>query len=204
MIRWVVVWVVPLGAPYSQCNWDVTRMTRFREQADEQAFAALLDKYGEKIWHFLRSKVGAQDADDLFQEVSLSLFHYLSRQTPSCFLPLALQTARWRVADFFQQRGERDPDVMSLEEWSAQKLQPPQSAQSDDDAKLASLRFLFKQVGLSPDQQEALLLHYVVGFSQQEVAEISQISLEGVRSRLRQAKGKLRHRLNKEALWQTH
>jgi RNA polymerase sigma-70 factor (ECF subfamily) len=45
---------------------------------------------------------------------------------------------------------------------------------------------------LSPEQRAVLVLHYVAGYSVAETAELSGVSLETARSRLRLARGRLR------------
>jgi RNA polymerase sigma-70 factor (ECF subfamily) len=45
---------------------------------------------------------------------------------------------------------------------------------------------------LSPEQRAALVLHYVAGYSVAETAELSGVSLETARSRLRLGRGRLR------------
>ena len=195
MIGWLGVLMLPMGPPGfpQQDSWDVSMMFRFREHGDRGAFGSLLEKYHDKLWYFIRCRVGPQDADDVYQQVAQSLHGYLSRQTPTRFLPLALKTARWRIADYYQQR-DQDPEMVPLEEAAG----IPDLSRSADDTDLRALRAWFRRVGLEPEQEETLLLHYVAGFSYREIAEISGIGVEGVKSRLRKAREKLRDRADGE------
>ena len=174
---------------------DVSLMACVRRggRVRDEAFEILHDRYREELWRFIRSRnVSEHDGEDVLQRVMMGLLKYLERETPTRFLPIAIQKTKWEIATHFEQYQKRDWERLSLEQMSAQRIEPMVPAPSGEPGNLVSFRALAAGAGLSDVQEEALILHYFVGFSVKEVALITEVSENVVKGRMRLAKLKLR------------
>ena len=161
-------------------------LKRYRELHDSAAFGRVFGVHRQKLWHFILSKnIPSEDAEDVLQNIALSLSNYLIKNTPTQLLPVLINLAKWRITDYFQTLGKR-LKTEPLEH------HPEPGISNDPLASLPGLRDLMAQQQVSPEQQEALILHMYVGYTLEEVAQITEIPRNTVRSRLRLALLKLR------------
>lgn len=162
------------------------------QAGDEDAFARLLERFGERTLGYLRGLVG-DDADDLQQEVWLSVYKRVSGLAdPAAFKTWLFRIARHRAIDFLRSRRREgtlfeDTDVDSIE-----------IPESDDDASpdLAALGTALMTI--PAPQREALLLKYRDDLSYEEIAVVVGVPVGTVRTRIHHGKKKLAQLLIRE------
>ncbi|MEE9414455.1 MAG: sigma-70 family RNA polymerase sigma factor [Acidimicrobiales bacterium] len=154
---------------------------RAAAKGDHAAFADLVSLYQEPVWRFLTRYVGdAHLAEDLTQETFLKLHRRLgSYRFRSKFSTWVFSIARNSAIDAHRSatRRNRLPDVAPR---AAPIGQPGLGAELDE--ALASL---------SPKLREALLLVEVLGLRYREVAEVLEVPIGTVKSRVFHARNEL-------------
>lgn len=161
-------------------------------RGDERAFLALYDRYASRVHgltvHMLGDAMLAEEAtQDTFLKVWSRARDYLAERGP--VLPWLLTIARRVALDRLRLEARRpslsdasDPD----EAW--QDL--PADDSTTDEARWRSIYFALQT--LHPDQRKVIELAYYQGLSQSEIAEVLNLPLGTVKSRLRAAMEKLR------------
>jgi RNA polymerase sigma factor (sigma-70 family) len=162
-----------------------------------EAIETLLVSVGPSMLRAARGVLGSNHADleDVLQEAALGLLDALPSFEARCKVEhFAARIAVLKALDARRRsvRSER----RSLE------LSPslPAGDQSPSDLAVeAQRRQLIDDLcdTLPPSQSEALVLHCALGFTVEEVAEVSQVPRNTVRSRLRLAKEALRAKITK-------
>ncbi|HWP70015.1 MAG TPA: sigma factor, partial [Gemmatimonadaceae bacterium] len=89
------------------------RLLVLRCQAgDEAAFAKLMTTFEERTLGYLRGIIGGDDADDVQQEVWLSVYRHLADLAdPGAFRTWLFRTTRHRAIDFLRKR-KRDHELI--------------------------------------------------------------------------------------------
>ena len=166
-----------------------------------RAFETLYDRHALPVWRFVqRSVQDAALADELVQDVWFSVVRQASRYEPRAkFRTWLFTMAHHRVVDH----------------WRSHKPHTSLDAQTEDGAMLADM--LAAESGFGPERQldsreqaqalldalaalpseqrEAFLLQAEGGFSLNEIAQTTGVTLETAKSRLRYARAKLRETL---------
>lgn len=149
---------------------DETTLVQRARRMEPAAISALYRQHVQAIYRYIYYRVGdVQTAEDLTAEVFVraieGLPNYQSRGVP--FAAWLYRIARARVADHFR-REQRTGTVDLKEDWPA-----------DDDSLLVQVQRSFyhrKLRGainqLTPDQQHVVILKFVEGLSNAEVAQI--------------------------------
>lgn len=154
---------------------------RAAAKGDQAAFADLVRLYQEPVWRFLTRYVGdAHLAEDLTQETFLKLHRRLgSYRFRSKFSTWVFSIARNSAIDSHRSATRRDrlPEVAPR---PAPIGQPGLGVELDE--ALASL---------SPKLREALLLVEVLGLRYREVAEVLEVPIGTVKSRVFHARNEL-------------
>lgn len=158
------------------------------QAGDEQAFGALLDRFGSATRRYLRGLVG-DAADDVQQDVWLTVHQKLAQLAdPRAFRTWLYRTARHRALDHLRaQRRERE---LFVDDAGADAADPG----ADDGAGPALDTELLAETiaGLGPLHREALLLRYRDGLAYAEIAVVVGCSIGTVRSRIHYARKRLR------------
>lgn len=161
---------------------------------DESALLALYRRHGTLVYSIaLRTLGSAQDAEEVVQDVLLNLW-----KKPDVYVPdrgslgawLAV-TTRNAAVDRYRHRRRREPaqEPLSIEE-SPSLWETLESEQSPD---LELRRGMAALVGrLTTEQREAIILTYVYGMSQSEIAQRLDRPLGTVKSHIRQGMERLR------------
>ncbi len=161
-------------------------LRRIHDLGDHNAFEVLFTTYRQRLLYFIIGKgLAFDDAEDILQETAIQLFHFLKKETPTSFLPIALRTAKWKIGDY--RRGLCDPP-MSIDE-----LEPVDGV--DVEKSVTHLRTclaILYQSGLSEVQQEALVLRYYAGCTIREVASFAEVSEDTAKARIRLAMNKIK------------
>lgn len=174
---------------------DEELMMRFAD-GDAAAFDALYTRHRGGVFRYLlRQCQNRATAEELFQDVWMNLVHARSRYRVQAKFATYLYTlAHNRLIDHFRRHKrlhlvplvDEDNDPAQLQASSA--LQPERGAQAREQAA----RLLQLVAELPEVQREAFLLHEEGELSLDEIAQVTGVNRETVKSRLRYAMDKLR------------
>ncbi len=172
------------------------RLLVLRCQAgDESAFTALYTRYRGPTQRYLRGLLAPDAAEDVFQEVWLTVFRQIRRVTnPGGFRTWLFRTARHRAIDAL--RKERRRSRLAREAFSPSGPAAGVTSEAGPSADTGTLDATLAT--LSPEHREALQLRFYEDLSYAEIAAITGCPLGTVRSRIHHAKSKLKHALTKE------
>jgi RNA polymerase sigma-70 factor (ECF subfamily) len=178
---------------------DEALMLAYRD-GDAGAFETLYSRHRGGLYRFVLRQCGSRSlADELFQDVWMNLIAARSRYVPSAkFSTFLYQVARNRVIDHFRASGrsleqpenEDDP----LDPPAPPESQPEQTVERRETAS----RLLAALEALPPLQREAFLLHEEGELTLEEIAQLTGVGRETVKSRLRYALARLREKLEAE------
>ncbi|HBY64248.1 MAG TPA: hypothetical protein DEH78_30870 [Solibacterales bacterium] len=171
-------------------------------QGDNDAFAALFDPWRQPLFRFIyRMVTHHQDAEDLQQEVLVRAFQKLSSYrreasfkswlfgiaTHLCLDHLRARQ-RWRVDAQLVAEREVHQDAAALDALRGLLSSPDFSFDIREH-----IAFCFACLGrtLEPEDQAAILLREVLGFTNEEAARIVELSEPVFRHRLSAARAKL-------------
>jgi len=147
-----------------------------------EIYAELYDLFVDKIYRFIFFKVNNQEeAQDLTSDVFLRVWQYIQeKKKVRNFKALLYQVAKNRVIDYYRQKSRSD--VLTDEDI----LKEIEDARGEDFVKeieikseIKSLESFLKQ--LKAEYQEVLLLKYVEGYSNSEIAKMLDKSSSNVR-----------------------
>ncbi len=150
--------------------------------SNAEIYAELYDLFVDKIYRFVFFKVNNQEeAQDLTADVFLRVWQYIQeKKKVGNFKALLYQVAKNRVIDHYRQKSRSD--VLTDEEI----LKEIEDVRGEDFVKeieikseIKSLESFLKQ--LKAEYQEVLLLKYVEGYSNSEIAKILDKSTSNVR-----------------------
>ena len=177
---------------------DTKLMTRFM-QGDAGAFETLYARHRAPLYrYFLRQGLDAETAAELAQDVWLKVIHAKDRYKPKAkFTTYLYRLAHNCLVDRFRRSATQlmhktagaDFDLSTLAADPAEN--PEQNVIRHEAAER-----LRKALAELPDaQREAFILKQEAGLSLADVAEVTGVSTETAKSRLRYAYDKLRRRL---------
>lgn len=165
---------------------------------DQQAFAFLVERHRARMFGLaLRFVKDQEDAEEIVQEASLAIHRRLDQfqgksQFSTWLYRIVVNLALMRL------RSDSRPEIVPLD-------QLPESLMEDSDAGFPSeerliseqaLLAIEKAVGRLPyDFETILILRDIEGFSNEETAEIMELSPAAVKSRLHRARKFLRDKL---------
>jgi RNA polymerase sigma factor (sigma-70 family) len=179
-----------------QADSDEALMMAYRD-GDAGAFAVLYARHRGGLYRFVLRQCGSRAlADELFQDVWTNVIAARSRYAPSAkFSTFLYQCARNRLIDHFRSQGRRleDPDDPD------DPVDPPAPAAGQPERMIErrqlAARILEGVEALPPAQREAFLLHEEGGLALEEIAQLTGVGRETVKSRLRYAFARLRQSL---------
>jgi len=169
------------------------------------AFDALYARHKGGVYrYFLRHCVNAAIADALFQHVWMNAIRARTRYVPTAKFTTWLYTlAHHRLVDHWRASGQAklasiDDEGDAGTREAVEALPGPRREQPEArlDARRLGERLRAALATLPPVQRDAFLLQQEGGFSLAEIAELTDVGLETVKSRLRYAIGKLRGELS--------
>jgi RNA polymerase sigma-70 factor (ECF subfamily) len=162
---------------------------------DEGAFARLFDEFAPRTLRHLRGLVGDASADDVQQEVWLTVYRSVSGlANPGAFRTWLFRTTRHRALDWLR-RQRREAELTD-------ELLPSidvavESSDDDDRAWLDAGGLDAAIARLPPLQREAVLLRYRDGLSYADIALVAGCPIGTVRTRLHHAKRNLHELLER-------
>jgi RNA polymerase sigma-70 factor (ECF subfamily) len=182
---------------------DVMDIVRRAKEGDEGAFAALYQLYFAPLYRYLYFR-GADkaDADDLVQDVFLKAYSSFSRYAPRSASPLAYfyTIARNAVIDHYRKKRVPVMEAAELERVASGEASAEEQAAKEED--YAAVQRALAE--LPPDQQSALILRYIEGRSNEEIASVLGKNEAAVRQLQSRGLKRLRDLLITETSLPTH
>jgi len=181
---------------------DESRLVNRAQSGDQTAFDELLEPHRQPLFSYIyRMVTQREDAEDLLQEVLVRVLTALPKfrgdakfktwlfgiATHVCLDHLR-RRHRWRVEAQLIGEQETDSDPNALEQ-----LEALTSRQDFVFEIREHIAFCFSCIGrtLPPEEQAALMLREVLGFTAQEAARILEMSEPVLRHRLSAARAKM-------------
>ena len=150
-------------------------------------FQTVLDGQREDVYRFLRALVGANEADDCFQETLMSAIRAYPKLEPDANVRAWLFTiARNKAIDAHRARGRRAIPVADVPERAAATSVASTNGMGVDPELWALVR------ELPTKQRSAVALRFVADLSHSEVAVALNCSEEAARRSLHEGLKKLR------------
>lgn len=182
---------------------DETLMLRYAT-GDAQAFAILYGRHRAGLYRFcLRMVVDRGLAEEIFQDTWTSLVQARARyRVEARFKTFLYQIARNRMIDLL--RKDRRT-AFSLDDAAGEGLAATLAAPEHDapealwERRRSAERIVAAVEALPPAQREAFLLHEEGEMTLEEIARLTGVGRETVKSRLRYALGRLRDALREVA-----
>jgi len=183
---------------------ELARLAGLVARGDSRAIRTFVMLIGPHLLRVVRRVIGTHhpDVDDVVQEALFSVMHALPKFRGECSVlhfvcrlaVLAATGARRRDAALKRPQVRDELDVEQL----------AHSLPAADNAMIA--RFSAEAVRavlalLPPAQAEALALHAILGYTLEEIAVASEVSVETVNSRLKLAKQALRKHVLNDPRW---
>ena len=169
---------------------------------DAAAFDALYARHKGGVYRYLlRQCRQGGVADELFQDVWMNLIRARAGYAPTAkFTTWLYRLAHNRLIDHYRASGHLTL-VSADDEAHEDMVAAIPAARGDEPQPRAENRELGERLrtalaGLPPAQREAFLLQQEGGLSLAEIAELTGVGAETVKSRLRYALGKLRSELS--------
>jgi RNA polymerase sigma-70 factor, ECF subfamily len=161
-----------------------------RAQAgDSAAFAALVRQYRGLVFAVCFQQTGSlADSEELTQEVFLAAHQGLASLREADKLAAWLQGIARNLSRMHRRRS--GPDLVALPEPAAEGA-APSTLRSRELQNLLHEALL----GVTARSREVLALHYLGGYSYQEIGTLCKLPLRTVRSRLHEGRAQLKARL---------
>ena len=170
---------------------DEQLMLRYRE-GDMSAFDAVYDRYRGSMYRYLSRQLPAQQetVNELFQDIWLKLIKSRENyRVVSSFKTYLYHIAQNTLVDFYRRAQVRQ--IMSADnDIEAVDSQASIDDKLHTDQQIQQLLAALQQ--LPHDQRDVFLLKEESNLSTVQIAEVMQVSVETVKSRLRYAVNKLR------------
>lgn len=180
---------------------DEALMLAYRD-GDGTAFEVLYGRWrGAMYRYFLRQCGHSGQADELFQDVFMRVIGASSNYEPTArFSTWLFRIAHNRLVDHWRKMGREPVDPLpSGEDGDDCELDPPGPEGSAPDRQVERRELgeaLMAALNELPDvQRDAFLLAEEGGLTLEEIASVSGVGRETIKSRLRYATGKLRNKL---------
>jgi len=161
---------------------------------DREAYAKLMAELADVVESYLRARFGSvRESDfleDCVQEALLALHrvrHTWDAQRP--FRPWMFAVVRHKVIDLLRRNEVRRSESASAEELAGRE---PDPSQRIDGARLLA--------ALEPADREALVLTKLEGYSLEEAAARTGVSVSAMKSRVHRAVQRVQKRLREEDL----
>jgi len=161
---------------------------------DRQAVAECIDHFGGLVWSLARRFLpNPTDAEDATQEIFTALWTHAGRFDPAraSETTFVAMIARRRLIDLRRrQTAARRPEEIPLSIDVPQDAAPPTLEIREEADKVRAA-----MAALKPDQQEAIKLSVIDGFTHGQIAKRLDLPVGTVKTHIRRGLGRLRDRL---------
>ncbi len=180
-------------------DFDERDLIRLCQKGDMQAFRHLVEHYEDRIYGLACSILGDPEAArDAAQEAFVRVYKALGNFEGRSSFYTYLYRIATNVCLTFAQREQRRPDRISIEgmqevnEMTLDRFLGTDEPQNDIER--IGLREEIQEVldQLSPDHRAVVIMKDIEGFSQEEIADVLDVSVGTVKSRLSRARARLR------------
>jgi RNA polymerase sigma-70 factor (ECF subfamily) len=164
---------------------DLTALARAAAQGDRVATTAFVRRTQPEVWRVCARLGDRADADDLTQEVYLRALPALAQfRGEASARTWLLQIARHVCADHVRRSTRRRALASRLAQRSPSSdlVEPSRTGELDLEEAIRSL---------APDRREAFVLTQVTGLSYAEAAEVCEVPIGTIRSRVARARSDL-------------
>jgi RNA polymerase sigma-70 factor (ECF subfamily) len=165
---------------------------------DAEAFGRLYDMHVDRVYRHIYYRVGNEaDAEDLTQQVFLKAWQAIDRykKTASPFIAWLMTISHNLVIDFYRTRYKRDKAYLEADSMADESGPSPEQ---ETEARFDQQRVRRAILQLPKDQQHVVLLRFVEGFRNAEIASILGKSEGAIRVILHRGLVALRYILEKE------
>jgi RNA polymerase sigma-70 factor, ECF subfamily len=185
---------LPLPRPATNAALDATTISRAK-LGDIDAFTAIVDAYYPRCLRFARATLrNPDDAEDMVQEAFIRLYRALPRyeeraRFESWLFQILGNCCRTANTTFGRQGARNTDDESALERLPAPSA-PPDHIENDwGDAVRRALALL------PGYNREIFLLHYIEGFSYEEIERMTGVRQSALKMRAKRASEALRKHL---------
>ena len=178
---------------------DDAELLRAHGAGDTQAFARLYDRYDRPTFLFLRRLLGAAHGDaaeDLHQETWIAVSKSAAAFDPgrSSFPAWLFTIARNKAWDHF--RRQRVAVLASAQDDAAMRVPDPgQTPLEQVQSRELALALVAAVEALPLEQRGTFVMFAEAGLSLEDIAQVTGVTVETAKSRLRYARAKLRQSL---------
>lgn len=160
-------------------------LARRAQQGDRDAFLALYDRYVDRVYRRVNSRIPPQYAEDVTQDVFMAVLRSIQHFEHQARFSTWLYTiVNRQIADFYRRRNwHADSGAVSLAEVEERSLEVMAEHERSDERALLQRIF----VALPEHYQEVILMRFADGLTFNEIAEARGQSLEAVKSLYRRA-----------------
>ncbi len=180
-------------------DFEERDLIRQCQKGDVQAFRQLVERYEDRIYGLACSILGDSEmAKDAAQEAFIRVYRALGKFEGRSSFYTYLYRITTNVCLTFAQREQRRPDRVSIEgmqEVSDMTLDRFWGTdEPQNDIERIGLREEIQKVldHLSPDHRAVVILKDIEDLSQEEIADVLDVSVGTVKSRLSRARARLR------------
>ncbi len=181
---------------------DEQLMLRYRD-GDAAAFEELYGRHRGGVFRYVLRQVGLRSAsEEIFQEIWIKIVtSRLRYRVEARFATFLYHVAHNCVMDHFRRKTPLHLISLDDDEDAGHQVAGPERDQPERAAALrqSAARLLNALAMLPAEQREAFLLHEEGGLTLEEIAEVTAVGRETVKSRLRYALAKLREGVEHEA-----
>lgn len=176
------------------------------QQGDRDSFRLLYQRYQQRVRSTLYQLCGSALLDDLVQEVFLKAWKGLPKLKTAKYFSTWLYRISWNVATDQRRKLARGLEKTSLNEkaWEKEELDSTKLTDAESAPDLMQLHYQdLVQRGLSNlsfEHRAVLVLHDLEDLPQKQVAEVLNVPVGTVKSRLFHARNSLRDFLEQQGI----
>ncbi len=176
------------------------------QQGDRDVFRLLYQRYQQRVRSTLYQLCGSSSLDDLVQEVFLKVWKGLPKLKTPKYFSTWLYRISWNVATDQRRKLAKGQEKTSLNETGWEKEQSNGSGLTNSESTPDLMQLHYEDLvqrglnNLSFDHRTVLVLHDLEDLPQKQVAEILNVPVGTVKSRLFHARNSLRQFLEQQRI----